>query len=141
MVAACEVRLLFIWLYESPGHTYISSAITGRGRGEEGLTVERDPSKARASPKATSDLVDPRIVELHPARLVGAEVAGLDVFPEALALEVLARLHGVDGPFPLYGEPQELDGADENGAGRRVDVVLVAAEPEDDGAEAEHDCR
>jgi hypothetical protein len=41
-------------------------------------------------------------------------VAGLDVFPEALGLEVLASGHWVERPLALAGLGQELDGADEH---------------------------
>jgi hypothetical protein len=68
-------------------------------------------------------------------------VTGLDIFPEALRLKVLACLHRVEGPFALGGKLQELDGPDEHGAGGWAQVVLSAAEPEDDWAEAKHDGR
>jgi hypothetical protein len=84
-------------------------------------------------------LVNPCVVELHPARLVGTEMAGFDIFPEALALEVLARLRGVDRPFALGGQPEELNGAYENRARGRVEMIFAFAEPKDDRAKAEHD--
>jgi len=104
------------------------------------LTVKRDPGKARARTKTTSYLVDPRIVKLHPVGLVVAQVAWLDVSPEALALEVVARLHWVHGHFTLHCETQELHGTEQDRASGWVHVVLLAADPEDDGAEAEKDC-
>ena len=65
-------------------------------------------------------------------------MAGLDVFPEALALEGLAGSDRVGGPLALGGKTKELHGADEDGAGGRAPVVLVAAEPENKRAKAEH---
>lgn len=103
------------------------------------LTVKGNPCEARASTQTTSDLVDPRVIELHPVRLAGTEVAGLDIFPEALALEVLASLSGVERPLAFACQLQELDGADKDRARRWVEVVFTLAEPEDDGTEAEHD--
>jgi hypothetical protein len=86
-------------------------------------------------------LVNPSIVELHPTRLIGTEMAGLYVLPETLVLEVLPRGHGVERPFALGSELQDLDGADEDGTSGWSVVVLVPADPKNDGAEAEHDGR
>lgn len=63
-------------------------------------------------------------------------MAGLDVFPEALVLEILARGDGVERPLALGCSGEELDGADEHGASRRAEVVFVPAEPENDWAAA-----
>jgi hypothetical protein len=41
-------------------------------------------------------------------------MARLYIFPEALALEVLARLHWVDGPFPLASEFEKFDSANKD---------------------------
>ena len=65
-------------------------------------------------------------------------MAGLDILPETLALEVLARGDGVDRPLALGSEPQDFDCTDEDGTGRRSVVVLVSAHPKNDGTEAEH---
>lgn len=102
-----------------------------------GLTVERNPGEARASTETTGNLVDPSIIEFHPGWLVGTEVAGLDILPESLILEVASGLNRVDRPFALLRELQKLDGADEDGSCRRALVVLVTAEPEYNGAAAE----
>jgi hypothetical protein len=74
-------------------------------------------------------------------RLAGTEMAGLDILPEALALEVLASLSGVKRPLALACQFEELDGADKDRARRWVEMVFAPAEPEDDRAEAEHDGR
>jgi len=66
-------------------------------------------------------------------------MAGLDVLPETLALEVLARGNGVDRPLALGGKLQDLDGADEDGTSGGSAVVLIPAGPKNHGAEAEHD--
>jgi hypothetical protein len=66
-------------------------------------------------------------------------MTGLDVFPKALALEVLACLYRVHGPLPLHREEQEAHGPRQNRAGRWAAVVFVAEKIEDQGAEAEHD--
>lgn len=130
---------MFIWLYDSP--VDIVSFTVEANRGERELTVQRNPSKARASPQSTCDLVDPRIVKLHPLWLVAAEMAGLDIFPEVVRLEVLARGNGVGRPLALCGETHEFEGANENGARGRGVVVLFAAHPKHNGTETEHDCR
>lgn len=67
-------------------------------------------------------------------------MTGLDILPESFALEVLARLDRVGRPLALGGKAKKLDGADQDRASRRAHMVLVAAEPEHNGAEAEHDC-
>lgn len=107
---------------------------------KERLTVKRDPGEARASPQSTRDLVDPSVIKLHPAWLVAAKVAGLNILPEVVGFEVFARSNGVDRPLALECETQKLDGADEDRSGGRGTVVLVAACPEHDRAQAEHDC-
>jgi len=66
-------------------------------------------------------------------------MAGLDILPEALALEVLASLSGVERPLALASQLQKLDGADKDRARRWVKVIFALADPEDDWAEAEHD--
>ena len=66
-------------------------------------------------------------------------MAGLDVLPETLALEVLARSRGVERPLALGGELQDLEGTDEDGTSGGSADVLVPADPKNDGAEAEHD--
>ena len=104
------------------------------------LTVERNPSKARAGTETTGDLVDPSIVESHPAGLAVTKVGRLDVLPEVVVLEVLAGGNGVERPFALGGETEQLPGFDENRASRWALVILALADPEDDGAHAEHDC-
>lgn len=104
-----------------------------------GEPVERDPGEAGAGAEATSHLVDPGVVEGHPAGLVVAELAGLDVLPEAVRLEILARLHRINGPLALLGVSPQLPSLDQDGTSRRAQVVLVAAEPEDERAAGEED--
>lgn len=104
-----------------------------------GQPVQGDPGEARAGTETTSNLVNPGVVESHPGGLVAAKVAGLDVLPEVVGLEVLAGLSGVKRPLALLSKPPQLESADEDGASGRAEVVLVLAEPEHNGAEAEQD--
>jgi len=101
--------------------------------------VKRNPGEARARAQATSNLVNPSVVKLHPGRLVRTEVARLDVLPETLALKVLAGSRRVERPLALSSELQDLKGADEDGTSGGSADVLVSADPKDDRAEAEHD--
>lgn len=87
------------------GDNVVGHTITGHGRSLGGQVVvhlvvgqpvQRNPGEARASTETTSDLIDPGVVKLHPLRLVGAEVARLDIFPETLAFEVLTSGDRVD---------------------------------------------
>jgi hypothetical protein len=64
-------------------------------------------------------------------------MARLNILPEALGLEVLARLNGIGGPLAFGSELKELDGANEHRARWRAQVVFSAAEPKDNRAAAE----
>lgn len=130
------------------GNDIVGNTITGHSGGLRreivvhlvvAQPVKRNPGEARARAQATSNLVNPSVVKLHPGRLVGTEVAGLDVLPETFTLEVLARSRRVERPLALGGELQDLEGADEDGTGGGSTDVLVPADPKNDGAETEHD--
>lgn len=84
-------------------------------------------------------MIDPGIVEGHPRGLAGTEAARLDIFPERVRLQVATSLKGVGRDLALLGKPQELPCAEEDGASWGAAVVLVAAEPKDKRAQAEHD--
>lgn len=130
------------------GDDVVGDTVTGHGGSLGGKVVvhlvvrqpvQGNPSEAGAGAQTTGNLVDPGVVELHPCGLAVAEVARLNILPEALALEGLACGDGVDRPFALGGKAKELEGADEDRAGRGAPVVLVAADPKNDRATTEHD--
>src|SRR5580704_13266356 len=103
MTAACEVRLLLIWLYVSPG--LVSLLLPKMGR----RTVERVPQEHGAGAEATRDLVDPRVVVRHPgAAARRVDLRRLDGLPERAVVEAAVRAHGVRVEAALHGEEEQL---------------------------------
>jgi len=106
-----------------------------------GDPIERNPGEARAGTQTTSNLVNPCIIKDHPLGLTRAELAGFDILPEILRLEVLTGLDWVDRPLAFQGKQKKLKGAGNDRSGGRSAVVLVTADIEDDGAETKHEGR
>lgn len=112
------------------------SAWTSRQRRKQ-LTVDREPQEDGAGFEATGDLVDPLVIKGHPARTALAlEVARLGLFPEVGSAEVLPSPDGVEREATLEGETPDAEGLTEDRALRWGLGVRVAADVQNEGAQA-----
>ena len=92
IVAACDVRLLTIWLYASP----IQSVIGWNCDSDVEHTIQGIPSEHGACLEATTNLLHPFVVERHPlGPLVVRDVAWLSRLPEVVGRKVPVESDGV----------------------------------------------
>lgn len=94
--------------------------------------VERVPEEDAAGGPATTDLVNPGVVKVHPSRTgFVREGGGLDGVPEGAVVHVPVGLDWIDGPAALGTEHEELDSGTEDASLGGAPLVHVAAEVED----------
>lgn len=71
---------------------WVSNSSSCKGHSQFTHPVKRVEQENAASKKTSADFVNPGVVEGHPGRLVGAEMAGLDTPPELRVGHVLAAI-------------------------------------------------
>lgn len=100
---------------------------------------ERVPTEYSAGCKASTKLVNPSIVKIHPSRAgFVCELRRLDLVPEGTVVHVLPGGEGVDGPAALLSEEKRLESRTKHGATWFTTVVALAAPDHDGRAQAQH---
>ena len=134
IVAACDVRLLVIWLYASP----IQSVIGSKRDLDVVRTIQGIPGKHGACLETTTNLFHPFVVESHPwGPLALWDVAWLSRLPEVVGLEVLVESDRIWGPSAPCSISPKPDGLAEHRTLRGGSTVPVATDEKNDGTKKE----
>lgn len=105
-----------------------------------GEPVEWQPEEDLACIESTCDLVDPDIVDtLQESWCAVSELAGLDLLPEIVLLEVPVGLGWVGRPAALAGEAQSLECLGKHRLRRWAQNVVLLAEDQNNWGEEEHE--
>ena len=144
MVAACEVRLLFNWLKQSPAHTHTRKSswpVHTRDKERDPRTEDREPRKDAASLETTPDLVYPIVVKLHPLGFLADHLGGLGALPEIISGKLSEASDGVPAETTAKSVSPKTHRSAQHGAIGRGKAVSSITQPEDDGREKEDDRR
>ena len=144
MVAACEVRLLFNWLKQSPAHTHENrhGPFTREiYKKRDPRTEDREPRKDAASLETTPDLVHPVVVKLHPLGFLADHLGGLGALPEIISGKLSDASDGVPAETTAKSVSPKTHRSAQHGAIGRGKAVSSITQPEDDGREKEDDRR
>lgn len=98
IVAACDVKLLFNWLYVSPVRIPIST-LSHDDIQDVILTVDGVPEEDGTSFETTLDFVNPLVIEVHPCRPRPDDSAWLSIIPETAGSEIAVGGDGVKTPL------------------------------------------
>lgn len=98
-----------------------------------------DPEEDRASGKSTSNLINPGVIKVVPARLVGAKRGRLDRVPHVAVVPVLPGGDGVSGHATTESLEEKLESRAHDVAARGTEDVELLAEDQDGKGNDEHD--
>jgi hypothetical protein len=102
-------------------------------------TVKWIPGKHRACLEATTNFLNPFIIERHPrGPLAVRDVTRLGRLPEVICLKITVESNGVRGPSTPRGVAPKLDRFGKHGALGGIATVPVTAKEEDDGTKQEN---
>lgn len=102
-----------------------------------GEPVDGDPHEDTAGAPTTANLINPGVVEVVPAGLVGAESRGLDLLPSTTCLPVLDGLDRIGGDAVSERLEQKLHSRAQHAPTRRRELVVLFAEDQDGDGEHE----
>lgn len=106
-----------------------------------GKPKDGDPEKNRASGKSTSNLIDPGVIKVVPARLVGAKSGRLDGVPHGAVVPVLPGCEGVGSHATTERLEEKLESRAHDVAARGAEDVELLAEDQNGKGNDEHDGR